>query len=167
MKLLLAMPTTSSWYLTLSRLLDKHPHFAWTIKDVLATLITAANETNIPTKYKHSGISEFFNDYTKHIAIAYNYCFHDIEPVTKSVFDRTLANDWSLAFQCIYPFECRAMKEALHDGLRHFENHHFLARELVLSGRADWVDCIAISGGAALFAGHRFVPINRETLDDI
>jgi hypothetical protein len=151
----------------LSRLLKKHPHFAWTIHDALATLITAANETNVPAKYRHSGISELFNDFSKHIAIAYNRRLHNADPITKSVFDRTLENDWSLAFQCIYPFECRAMQEALHDGLRHFETNHFLAKELVQSGRAEWFDCIAINGNAALFRGHRFVHVDRSTLNDI
>lgn len=157
MKVLLTIPATSSWYLTIARLLKKHPNFGWTIHNVLAVLITAANETNIPAKFKHSGVSELFNDFTKHIAIAYNYQLHDYSLSPKSLFDRHCDNEFSLAYQCIYPFECRAMKEALYDGLRYFETHHYLAKELTESGKAEWFDCIAISGDTAMFSGHRFV----------
>lgn len=167
MKLLLAVPTTSSWFLTIDRLLGKHPNFAWTTKDTLATLISAANETNVPTKFRHSGISEFFNDFTKHIAIEYSRTLHNAAPCVKSVFDRTLDSDFSLAFQCIYPYECRAMKEALHDGLRYFEMNHYLAKELTQSGKAEWFECLAIGHNAVLFAGHRYVHVDRSTLNDI
>lgn len=62
MKLLLSLPTKSSWYLAFSHLLKKHPSFVWTMHDILATLITTANE-QCPPKYALSGTTTLANDF--------------------------------------------------------------------------------------------------------
>lgn len=146
MKLLLPLPVTSDWYLAIDRLLKKHYTFAWKMTDVLATLITAANEVNVRERYKHSGVHELFNDFAKHIGLKYDRMLNDY----------TEAAGTSLAYDCIYPWECRAMREALSAGVRYFETNHAMARELVEAGRVEYFVCVAVSQGVGLFTGHRF-----------
>lgn len=154
MKLLLTLPVQSSWYLAFVHLLKKHPSFIWTMHDILSTLITDANE-QCPPKYAQSGTNELLNDFSKYIALKYNYLLHHTGPA-KSPMDRAIDNDFGLSYQCIYPYDMRALQEAIRDGLYHYRNNHNLARELVIKGRAEYFVCAGIAGDTVCFLGKRY-----------
>lgn len=136
MKLLLSIPTESYWFQTLKNALDEIPWCPWKLHDVLAMLISTTYTREI--RYVSDDRKEFINDYSKTLAIYYTNKMSD------------------LAYGTLYPYRMRAILEAIHGGIAHFEQNHMQARELVTSGRADEFTCLGISRGAALFGILRY-----------
>lgn len=136
MKLLLSIPTESYWFQTLKNALDEVPWCCWKIHDVLAMLISTTYDRE--PRHRTADRQEFISDYSKTLAIFYSNSKTDA------------------AYEAIYPYRMRAILEAIHGGVAHFERNHMQARELVASGRADGFYCHGISKGAALFGIFRY-----------